>query len=175
MFIKLIGRYAIPTIKISEHVCEHPECNNITINLKYCSRRCTAKMARGIRRKPNKCKICYNITSAKVFCSAKCQNEWRWQTTIIPSILEGRCTQKRTIMNYLMKYKGHEYRCEGINPITKEQCTITNEWMEQNITLQIDHINGNRLDNSPLNLRLLCPNCHTQTPTFAGKNRNALE
>ncbi len=49
-------------------------------------------------------------------------------------------------------------------------CNI-NEWMGDLITLQIDHINGVRNDNRIENLRLLCPNCHSQTDTFTGKNK----
>jgi hypothetical protein len=37
--------------------------------------------------------------------------------------------------------------------------------------LVLDHINGINDDYRPGNLRLLCPNCHSQTPTFAGRNR----
>jgi 5-methylcytosine-specific restriction endonuclease McrA len=39
------------------------------------------------------------------------------------------------------------------------------------LTLQIDHINGIPNDNRLENLRWLCPNCHTQTDTFAGKKK----
>lgn len=39
------------------------------------------------------------------------------------------------------------------------------------LVLQLDHINGKRNDNRIENLRLLCPNCHSQTPTFTGRNR----
>lgn len=39
------------------------------------------------------------------------------------------------------------------------------------ITLQVDHIDGNAGNNLPSNLRLLCPNCHSQTETFGGKNK----
>jgi len=39
------------------------------------------------------------------------------------------------------------------------------------LVLQIDHINGNSCDNSLQNLRVLCPNCHSQTHTFSGRNK----
>jgi hypothetical protein len=39
------------------------------------------------------------------------------------------------------------------------------------LVLQLDHIDGDRSNNTIDNLRLLCPNCHTQTPTFGAKRR----
>ncbi len=52
------------------------------------------------------------------------------------------------------------------------KCSICNlhEWLDAPISLQLDHINGVNTDNRIGNLRLLCPNCHSQTITFAGKN-----
>jgi hypothetical protein len=50
------------------------------------------------------------------------------------------------------------------------QCGLTNLWNNKPLSLQLDHINGNGTDNRLNNLRLLCPNCHSQTNTFAGKN-----
>lgn len=47
-------------------------------------------------------------------------------------------------------------------------CGIT-EWQGKPITLELDHINGKRMDYRIENLRILCPNCHSQTETFAGK------
>ena len=49
-------------------------------------------------------------------------------------------------------------------------CGIGNVWNLKPIRLQIDHINGDHLDNRFENLRYLCPNCHSQTLTFAGRN-----
>ena len=43
-----------------------------------------------------------------------------------------------------------------------------NEAADQ-ITLQLDHIDGDPANNMIENLRILCPNCHTQTETFGSK------
>lgn len=55
-----------------------------------------------------------------------------------------------------------EYRCY--------QCGNEGMWLGKELSLQLDHINGNHFDNRLTNLRFLCPNCHSQTETFAGKN-----
>lgn len=51
------------------------------------------------------------------------------------------------------------------------ECGISGEWNGKELTLQLDHINGINNDNSLENLRILCPNCHSQTNTYAGKNK----
>ena len=43
-------------------------------------------------------------------------------------------------------------------------------WRGKPILLELDHIDGDHLNNELSNLRLLCPNCHAQTPTYKGRN-----
>lgn len=50
------------------------------------------------------------------------------------------------------------------------KCGNNGEWDGSPLTLQLDHINGVNGDNRIENLRWLCPNCHSQTETFAGRN-----
>ena len=47
------------------------------------------------------------------------------------------------------------------------------EWCGRRIALHLDHINGDNRDYRPENLRILCPNCHSQTDTYCGRNKGA--
>jgi|APSaa5957512622_1039677.scaffolds.fasta_scaffold01315_4 hypothetical protein len=56
----------------------------------------------------------------------------------------------------------------------KEVCTECGrgpEWLGKPLTLVLDHINGVRDDHRRENLRLVCPNCDSQLPTFCGRNK----
>lgn len=91
----------------------------------------------------------------------------------------GPCIKKRTPLKNILK-NGVHFNCAHLRDrlisegIFKEECIICGQgptWNNIFLRLQLDHINGNRTDNRLENLRILCPNCHTQTPTHSGKNK----
>lgn len=63
-----------------------------------------------------------------------------------------------TIKRRIKKDKLIPYKCK--------KCTNYGFWNNEPLTLQLDHINGINNDHRLKNLRFLCPNCHSQTPTF---------
>jgi len=76
---------------------------------------------------------------------------------IANSTYQNRSSLKRRLVN------------EGVLKYRCEECGIK-EWNNKPISLQLEHKNGVNNDNRLGNLSLLCPNCHSQTTTFAGGN-----
>lgn len=70
--------------------------------------------------------------------------------------------QKSFLLRRALIESGVKYKCSI--------CDI-NSWKGSRLNLEIDHIDGNSLDNRIRNLRFLCPNCHSQTSTFGFRSR----
>lgn len=61
---------------------------------------------------------------------------------------------------------------EGLKQNKCEICGL-DEWLGKPLCCQLHHKSGDVFDNRLENLQILCPNCHTQTDTYAAKNRGA--
>lgn len=110
------------------------------------------------RRVKNLCAHCTApTTNRKKYCNRDCQ----YKATIVPKIVAGKCNHPTTLKRYLQYIDGN--RCKI--------CENSGWHNNQPLILQLDHIDGNSDNNLPKNLRLLCPNCHTQTPTFATRQK----
>jgi hypothetical protein len=74
------------------------------------------------------------------------------------------------------KYRSNHYLKKMIKDFNlidwKCSCCSIDSWQGKNITLELDHIDGSAHNCKLENLRLLCPNCHSQTDTFRGKGIN---
>ena len=103
----------------------------------------------------------YGHSKINKYCDNVCQGKYRWINETIPRIENGDKTEPSTVKKYLIEKFGN--KCV--------ECGQENSWNSKPLMLQLDHIDGDS-DNSLIsNLRLLCPNCHTQTETYgnAGK------
>lgn len=69
---------------------------------------------------------------------------------------------------------GKKLRYDKVNEEQNNSCLICgiSEWNGKPITLELDHIDGNSSNNVRENVRLLCPNCHSQTDNWRGRNIN---
>ena len=76
--------------------------------------------------------------------------------------IENSLVGRNAIKNRLIKENMLENKCSD--------CGLEQSWNGKPIVMVLDHINGVNNDNRIENLRFLCPNCNSQTPTFAGRN-----
>ena len=93
------------------------------------------------------------------YCSLPCTFESQKKERR-ENFLEGKMVNRGLMKQHMVDI--HSWQC---------MCCKNTEWLGVPIPLELDHIDGNAGDNRPENLRLLCPNCHAQTPTHKAKNK----
>lgn len=82
------------------------------------------------------------------------------------AFVNGSVCDRKSLIKRLLKASLIENECAI--------CKLGPVWEEEKLVLQLDHINGINNDNRVENLRLVCPNCHSQTATFSGRNQRKM-
>ena len=101
----------------------------------------------------------------KVFCTNTCQQAYRRRVLLEDWLRTGVCGR--------MSYQGHYVR-DYLNEQQGGCCAICgteSTWNGVMLTLIIDHIDGDPSNDRRQNLRLICPNCDSQLPTYKARNR----
>ena len=107
-------------------------------------------------------------SSTHKFCDNKCQGDY-YHKPWVERWKNGDETGMRGsygVSSHLKRYLMEKYQCK---------CSKCG-WGEENpfshtIPLEVEHIDGNFQNNREDNLTLLCPNCHSLTPTYKGANK----
>lgn len=143
--------------------CEKPLTYSQRQNT-FCSHSCAASINsigvdRHKKHRPN-CIYCGQAIKRrnKLFCSKQCDVSYKIDK-VNKKIESGEYVYSRTIRSYLLRTRGNKCQiCSG------------ETWMGAPIPIIMDHIDGNSENNSLENLRLVCPNCDAQLPTYKAKN-----
>jgi 5-methylcytosine-specific restriction endonuclease McrA len=101
----------------------------------------------------------------KAFCSNACQQSHRRRLLLEAWLNTGVCGRTSYQGHYVRDYLYEQQR--GSCAI----CGIEDKWNGVTLALIVDHIDGDASDSRRENLRLICPNCDSQLPTFKARNR----
>ena len=106
-------------------------------------------------------------SSAGMYCSNKCQQEYRskmkYQDYINNSDKYYGKSNMAWVKKYILEEQGH--KCV--------MCGRGDTWNNKPLIFILDHIDGHANNNNRTNLRLVCPNCDSQLDTYKSKNKNS--
>ena len=160
-----IGGTIANVYAILVHMRKCTNCDKETTNPKFCSSSCSATVTNSTRdRLKNFCRHCNSkIYASKTYCDRICNDAHRrilfltkWKETGKAAIHVG-----SIVRDYI--FEKQDKKCLI--------CGMLSEWNGSPIVFIMDHIDGNSQDNREENLRLICPNCDSQVPTYKAKNR----
>lgn len=103
--------------------------------------------------------------SQKVYCSMACLRSHERANNTAEWLRTGRASPTTKPGNYVRRYLLDAQ--DGCCDI----CGIVEEWNDQPLVFVLDHIDGDATNNHRDNLRMVCPNCDSQLPTFKSRNR----
>lgn len=139
----------------------------------FCNHSCSAKYTNTLRKDKKHCKFCNTELSSKskIYCNHTCQMDSQFNE-YIKSWKEGN----------ELGYKGKTKALA--NPVRRYMLIKNNNTCQQcgwsvlhpvdnKPLVEVDHIDGDAANCKEENLRVLCPNCHSMTPTFRARNKSS--
>jgi len=131
---------------------------------KYCSRKCSRHHSGSGRKTPNlpickNCKAEYSSKNKQKFCSQQCHQD-NLRKGRYEIIRAGGVVSAKVMRGYLIEMHGS--LCLDKNCVW--------DFQKRPIGIELEHIDGNSENTTLENCTLLCPNCHSQTPTYKSKN-----
>ena len=154
----------------STHTISKELCTSQT-NVRYWLKKYNLKT--NITKTKKECKHCFQelTNSSSIYCSSQCQKDFEYNLYILDwknGLKVGYVSKTKKLANAVRKYMllKHNNSCQecGWNKLHP---------IDNKPLVEIDHIDGDASNCQESNLRVLCPNCHSMTPTFRARNKES--